>query len=171
MHHFLAIGQFKQSGNAKFRWKTTILFCVTLKFDWWPWKTTVHLFYAISSFVNHFRAISQTGVTVSKSQIRVKVGDFLSHVILEFDIWPWKTIGHPFYPTSSFVHHFIAICEFKLELQSGHSWIGFWPMWPWPLNFDLDITFSFINGNFMMIWWWEKKWKGCGGQTDWLNHS
>ena len=27
-----------------------------------------------------------------------------------------KTIGHLFYATSSFVHHFVAIGEFKLEL-------------------------------------------------------
>ena len=81
----------------------------------------MHLFYAISSFVNHFVAIGQTGVTKKflKSQIQVKVGNFLSHVTL--DIWPWKTIGHPFYPTSSFVRPFIAICEFKLELQSGNG--------------------------------------------------
>ena len=32
-----------------------------------------------------------------------------------------KTIGHLFYATSSYVHDFIAICEFKLELHSGNS--------------------------------------------------
>ena len=35
-----------------------------------------------------------------------------------------KTIGHLFYATSSFVHHFIAIGEFKLELQSGNAQSG-----------------------------------------------
>ena len=37
-----------------------------------------------------------------------------------------KTIGHLFYATSSFVHHFVAIGEFKLELQSGNaqSWLN-----------------------------------------------
>ena len=39
---------------------------------------------------------------------------------LKFDGWPWKTIGHLFYATSSFVHHFVAIGEFKMELQSGN---------------------------------------------------
>ena len=29
-----------------------------------------------------------------------------------------KTIGHLFYATSSFMHHFVAIGEFKLDLQS-----------------------------------------------------
>ena len=35
-----------------------------------------------------------------------------------------KTIGHLFFATSSFVHHFLGIGEFKLELQSenGQFW-------------------------------------------------
>ena len=43
-------------------------------------------------------------------------------------VWPWnlmddqkKTIGHLFYATLSFSHHFIAIGEYKLELQSGNA--------------------------------------------------
>ena len=35
-----------------------------------------------------------------------------------------KTIGHLFYATSSFVHHSVAIGEFKLELQSGNGQFG-----------------------------------------------
>ena len=30
-------------------------------------------------------------------------------------------MGHLFYATSSFVHHFVAIGEFNLELQSGNG--------------------------------------------------
>ena len=48
----------------------------------------------------------QTGVTVRKCLIWV---------------WPRKTIRHLFYATSSFVHHFVAIGEFKLELQSRNA--------------------------------------------------
>ena len=66
----------------------------------------------------------QTGVTVRKRQIWVKISHFLSCVTMKFDRWPWKTIGHLFYATSSLVHHFIAICEFKVELQSGNSQFG-----------------------------------------------
>ena len=40
---------------------------------------------------------------------------------LKFDGWPRKIIRHLFYATSSFVHHFIAISEFKLELQSRNA--------------------------------------------------
>ena len=43
---------------------------------------------------------------------------------MKFDGWPRKTIGHLCYPTSSFVHHFVAIGEFELELQSGNAQSG-----------------------------------------------
>ena len=40
---------------------------------------------------------------------------------LKFDGWPWKTIGHLYDAMSSFVHHFKAIGEFKLELAWKRS--------------------------------------------------
>ena len=43
----------------------------------------------------------QTGVTVRKRSIRVKIDDFLSRAALKFDRWSWKTIGHLFYATLS----------------------------------------------------------------------
>ena len=46
---------------------------------------------------------------------------FFTHVTLQFYVWPWKTIGHLFYATSSFVHRFIAIGKLKLELQSRNA--------------------------------------------------
>ena len=55
-----------------------------------------------------------------------------------------KKIGHLFYTTLSFVHHFKAIAEFKLELQSGNAQFGsksaifFCPLWPWNLMDDLE---------------------------------
>ena len=85
----------------------------------------------------------QNGVAVRKRSIWVKFDDFKSRVTLKFDGWPWKTIGHIFYATSSFVHHFIPIGEFKLELQSGHAQSGsnstiFRAVWPWKLTDDLE---------------------------------
>ena len=50
-----------------------------------------------------------------------KILDFSARVTLIFDGWPHKTIGHLFYATLSFLHHFIAIGEYKLELQSGNA--------------------------------------------------
>ena len=83
----------------------------------------------------------QISVTVRKRSIRVKIDDFLCRVTLKFDGWPSKTIGHLFYATSSFVQHFIAIGEFKLELESGNAQSGsnltiFRAVWPWNLTDD-----------------------------------
>ena len=63
----------------------------------------------------------QTGVTVRKYLIWVKIDDFISSVTLQFDVWPWKTIGRLFYATSSFGHHFVSYCEIKLEFQSRNA--------------------------------------------------
>ena len=68
---------------------------------------------------------------------------FFSSVTLQFDVWPWKTIGHLFYATSSFVHHFVAIGELELELQFGNAQSGsnstiFRAAWPWNLTDDLQ---------------------------------
>ena len=84
----------------------------------------------------------QTGVTVRKRSIRVKIGVLLSRVTLKFDRWPWKTIEHLFYVASSFLQYFIAIGEFKLKLQSGNAQFGsksafYCPVWPWNLTDDL----------------------------------
>ena len=46
---------------------------------------------------------------------------FFSPWDLQFDGWPPKIIGHLFYTTSSFVHHFKSIGELKLELQFGNA--------------------------------------------------
>ena len=80
---------------------------------------------------------------VRKRPIWVKIGDVLSRVTLKFDGWPWKTIGHLFFAVSSFVQHFIAIVEFKLELQSGNAQFESnsticRAMWPWNLMVDLE---------------------------------
>ena len=66
----------------------------------------------------------QIRVTVRKRSIWVKIGNLLSRVTLKFDGWPWKTIGHLFYVTSSFVHDFTTINDFKLEIQSGNRHFG-----------------------------------------------
>ena len=75
--------------------------------------------------------------------IWVKIGDVLYRVTLKFDGWPWKTIMHLSYAVSSFVQHFIAMGEFKLELQSGNAQSGsnsmiFRAVWPWNLTDDLE---------------------------------
>ena len=73
----------------------------------------------------------------------VKIGDFLSSVILNFDGWPWKIIWHLFYTASDFVHCFKAMGELKLELQSGNAQLGsksatYCAVWSWNLTDDLE---------------------------------
>ena len=91
----------------------------------------------------HIHQWIQTGVTVRKRPIWVKLDDFFSCVTLQIDVWPWKTIGHLFYASSSFVHHFVAIGVSKLELESGNAQFGsnstiFRAVWPWNLTDDLE---------------------------------
>ena len=98
-------------------------------------------FKLFASFHSHWWI--QTGVTVWKPLIWVNIDAFLSRVTLKFDGWPSKTIGHLFYATSSFVQHFVAIGEFKLELESGNAQSGsnsmlFRAVWPWNLTDDLQ---------------------------------
>ena len=135
-----------QSGNAQSGSNSTNFRAVRPRnLMGWPCKTIGHLFYATSSFVHHFVAIGwiQTGVTVRKHPIWVKFNDFKSRATLKFDGWPCKTIGHLFYATPSFVHHFVVTGEFKLELQSRNAQFGskstiFLAVWPRNLTYDLE---------------------------------
>ena len=92
---------------------------MTLKNNRAPLRYNVKL---CASFQIHWWI--QTMVTVWKCLICVKISIFLSHVTLKFDGWSWKTIRHLFYATLSFVHHFIAISDFKLKLQSRNAQFG-----------------------------------------------
>ena len=88
-------------------------------------NNTATLLYYIklcASFQSH--GWIQTGATVRKRSIQVKIGNFLCRVTLKFAGWPWKSIGHLSYAASSYVRHFIAIGKFKLEFQSGNAQFG-----------------------------------------------
>ena len=92
-----------------------------------------------ASFPTHWWI--QTWVTIRKRWIRVKIVNFSPRVTVKFDGWPCKTIRHLFYATSSFVHHFLPIGEFKLELQSGNAEFGSKStifLAVWPRNFTDD---------------------------------
>ena len=114
------------------------IWCITLKNNRAPLLCYFKLY---ASFRSHWWI--QAGVTVRKHPIWVKIDDIFSRATLQLDGWPWKTIGHLFYPTSSFVHHFVAIGELKLELQSGNAQSRsnstiFRAVWPWNLTDDLE---------------------------------
>ena len=146
-----------------------VLYLVTLKFDRWPRKTIGHLSVAVSSFVQHliaigefklelqsrnaqfgsnsmiFRAVWPWNFTYELEQVIsnwIQIVNFSTRVTVKFDGWPRKTIAHFFYTTSSFVHHFKSIGEFKLDLQSRNAQVGSklvicYPVWPWNLMDDL----------------------------------
>ena len=105
VHHFKSICGFKpelQSGNVQFGSKLSI-FCPV-----WPWNLTNDLEKqqgtSFIPFLFHIKlCVSfqshgwiQTGVTVRKRSIRVKISNFLSRVTLKFDRWHWKTTGRLF---------------------------------------------------------------------------
>ena len=105
----------------------------------------LYLIKLCASFQTHWWI--QTAVTVQKRSIWVKICDFLSCVTLKFNGWSWQTIGHLFCATSSFVTHFKAIGEFKLEWQSGNTQFGSKSMillavWPWNLTDDLENQYD-----------------------------
>ena len=124
-----------------------------------------------ASFQSHLWI--QIGDTVRKRPIWVKIWDFLSRVTLNFDGWPRKTIGHLIYATANFVHHLVAMCEFKLELQSGNTQIG-WTfvltyvtltidLWHWPFAWSSPLSMV----KFMMVRWQKHGEKGIAdGRTD-----
>ena len=120
---------------------------VTLKFDRWPWKTIGHLFYIAPSFVHHFIAISWLKLELLSGNFQSgSKSTFSCRMTLQFDGWPTKATGHLFYATSSFMHHFVAIGELKLELLARNAQIRSVSMfffgcvtlkfngWPWKMN-------------------------------------
>ena len=128
------MGEFKlesQSGNAQLGSKSAI-FCPV-----WPWNLSDDLEQAKSE---GFDSCNRPG---NLTQIGLKLLIFLAPVTLKFDGWPQKIIGHLFYTTSNFVHHFKSISEFKPEWQSGNTQFRsksaiFCPVWPWNLTYDLE---------------------------------
>ena len=102
---------------------------LTLKFDGWPWTRQIWWIWKLRP--------AYSPETPNLGQNR------WCFVPLMFDGWPWKTIGHLSFAVSSFVQHFIAIGEFKLELQSGNAQFGsnstiFIAVSPWNLMDDLE---------------------------------
>ena len=106
-----------ETANLGKNWRFSVLCDVEI---WWMTLTDnrallLCYFKLCKSFQSH-RWI-QTGVTVRKCAIPLKISDICP--LWPFTVenptnWlPWKTIGHLFYATSRFEHHFIAICEFE----------------------------------------------------------
>ena len=93
---------------------------VTLTFDLWPWPFAWTLRWSLVITPENFMMIrwwehGQKGVTDRRTDRRTE------NTICRAAWSQLKTIGHLYYATSSPMHHFVAIGEFKLELQSGDA--------------------------------------------------
>ena len=127
------------------------------------WAPLLCYFKLFASFGSHLWF--QAGVTVWKRPIWAKIDDVLSRVTLQFDIWSWKTIGHLFYVASSFLHHFITIGEFKLELQPGNAQFrskstmffsrvtSKFDLWHWKNNRTPLLCHFKLCASFRSHWW------------------
>ena len=103
------------SDSEWFLWNTS-------SHGWTPFHTGTHDRFISSTMLFSFANFTKTlEMTLKLSEIMVKLelqsrnaqfasksAIFCNCVSLKFDGWPWKTKGHLFYATSSFVHHFIS---------------------------------------------------------------
>ena len=97
----------------------------------------------------------ETPVTVQKCSTWVKIIYFSAPVILKFDRWHCKTIGHLIYTTPSLVQYFVAICKLKLEFRAQFVLTSVTltsDIWLWPLPFAWTSLLSIVitPENFMM---------------------
>ena len=125
-----------------------VLTSVTLTFDLWPWPFAWTSFdHGNNSWKFHDDTMMGTwwkrcdrrtdGRTDGRTDRRTE------NTICRAAWSQLKTIGHLYYATSSSMHHFVAIGEFKLEVQSGNAQFGskstiFRAMWPCNLMDDLE---------------------------------
>ena len=100
-----------------------VLTSVTLTFDLWPWPFAWTSLLTMVITPENFMMIrwwehGEKGVTDRRTDRQTE------NTICRAAWSQLKIIGHLFHATSSFVYHFIAIGEFKLELQSGNAQFG-----------------------------------------------
>ena len=134
-HHHMWI----QTGVTVRKRLSWVLTSVTLAFDLWPWPFAWTLLWSLVITPDNFMMIRwwEHGRQVWETDGQTE------NTICRAAWSQLKTIGHLFYATSSFVHHFVAIGEFKLELQSGNAQSGsysttFIVVWPRNLMDDLQ---------------------------------
>ena len=121
-------------------WPLTLTFCMDITFDHGnnSWKfhddTMMGTWWKRCDRQTDGRTDRQTDGRTDRRT------DWTSHIAAWSQL---KTIGHLFYSTSSFVHHFVIIGVLKLELQSGNAQFGsnstiIRAVWPWNLTDDLE---------------------------------
>ena len=145
-HHHMWI----QTGVTVRKRLSWVVTSVTLTFDLWPWPFAWTSLLSLVITPEKIMMIrwwehSEKGVTDRQTDRQTDgQTDGRTENTIHRAAWSQlKTIGHLFYATSSFVQHFVAIGEFKLELESGNAQSGsnstlFRAVWPWNLTDDLQ---------------------------------
>ena len=146
------------NSNWSYSPETVQLGCDLCDLDLWPWPFAWTLIWSLVITPENFMMIpwwehSQKGVTDRQTE----------NTICRAAWSQLKTIGHLSYATSSFVHHFEPIGEFKLELQSVNAQSGsnstiFRAVWPWNLTTlnkanlrDLIAATGLVISNWIQI--------------------
>ena len=123
-----------------------------------------------ASFRSHWWI--QTGVTVQKPPIWVKIDDFFSRVTLQFDLWPWKINRAPllcyFKLCASFRSHWWI--QTGVTIRKRPIWVKFddfftsvtltFDLWPRPFAWTSLLSLVITLENFLMTRWWEHSQKG-----------
>ena len=147
---------------------------VTLKFDGWPSKTIGHLFYATSSFVQHFVAIGEFILELESGNAHSGSNSTLFRAV-----WPWNLTDDLLKQKGTSPKHHQAICIISSSYVNSNWSYG--PetvklgrdlcdldLWPLTLTFWMDVTFVIGNNSWkfhddtMMGTWWKR----CDGRTD-----
>ena len=190
VHHFKAISEFKlelQSRNSQFGSKSAISGSCDLEI-WW---TTLNidrapfLCYFKLCALFHSHMYIQTGITVWKHPIRVKIDDFF--VLCDIQIWH-MTLKNNRTPLlshiklcTSFHHH--KWIQTGVTVQKQLNWVLTsvtltFDLWPWPFALTSLLSLVITPENFMMRGWWEHSQNGVTDgqtdgrtQTDGLHHS
>ena len=141
-HHHMWI----QTGVTVRKQLSWVVTSVTLTFDLWPWPFAWTLRLSLLITPENFMMIrrwehSQKGVTDRRTDGRTD--GQMENTICRAAWSQLKIIGHLYYATSSSMHHFVAIGEFKLEVQSWNAQFGsnstiFRAVWPCNLTDDLQ---------------------------------
>ena len=87
--------------------------------------------------------IDATEIGNVNAKIEAKLAIVLAPVILTLDRWSWKGIMNLTYALSSYVHHFMDICEFKPELSSR--------------NVEIGVTWRFLTRVYLRFGGWLSK--------------
>ena len=175
-HHHMWI----QTGVTVRKRLSWVLTSVTLTFDLWPWPFAWTSLLSLVITPENFMMIrwwehSQKGVTDRQTDGQT---DRQTEKTIHRAAWSQlKTIGHLFYATSSFVHHFVAIGDFKLELQSGNAQFGtnstIFSVRPWNLRDALEYNRAPLLCYFKLCaafhsHWWIQTWVTVRKRPIWV---